>query len=86
MPRADVPADQGAGGESATAPLSGRAKFVLGLGALMILLGVFIAIRPLIPPGKPITTSRLLDVAFAAFFIIRGWMNMRTALRTRGRR
>lgn len=66
-------------------PLSGRAKFVLGLGVVMILLGAFIAIRPLIPPSKPITASRLLDVAFAAFFIIRGWMNVRTALRTRGR-
>ncbi len=65
-------------------PLSGRARFVFGLGVAMILLGVWIAIRPLIPPSRPITSERWLDVAFAAFFLIRGGMNVRTALRTRG--
>lgn len=89
MPRADVPPGSAPADDAARtvpASLSGRAKFVLGLGVVMVLLGIWIAIRPLIPPGAPLTSSRLLDMAFAAFFMIRGGMNVRTALKTRTRR
>lgn len=60
-----------------------RGKVVFGLGAVMVLLGAWIALRPLFPGARPITPSRLLDVAFALFFVLRGLMNVRTGLRAR---
>lgn len=59
-----------------------RNRFVLLLGAIQVAVGVFIALRPLVGSGAPLTSTRVLDMAFAAFFLIRGIMNMRTALRT----
>ena len=58
-------------------------KFKLALGVLMIGLGSYVAIRPLLPGHRAITPSRWLDVVFAAFFIIRGAMHVRAALRKR---
>ena len=68
-----------------TGPITVRGKVVLGLGVVMVLLGVWIAMRPLLPGAHPITPSRLLDVAFALFFVLRGAMNVRTGLRARAR-
>lgn len=66
-----------------TGPMTTRGKIVLGLGVVMVLLGAWIALRPLFPGVHPITPSRLLDVAFALFFVLRGLMNVRTGLRAR---
>ena len=60
-----------------------RARIALITGAVMILLGVFIAVRPLWAGPAPLSNSRWLDVAFAAFFLLRGTMNVRGALRAR---
>lgn len=61
-----------------------RGKVVLALGIVMVLLGAWIALRPFVPGARPITPSRVLDVAFALFFVLRGAMNVRTGLRARG--
>lgn len=58
-----------------------RSRILLALGAILILVGVFVAVRPLIADGAPVTGSRLLDMAFAAFFLLRGVMNIRAARR-----
>ena len=58
-----------------------RTRIILLLGAIQAGVGVFIALRPLVGSGQPLTSSRALDMAFAAFFLIRGVMNMRTARR-----
>ena len=58
-----------------------RIKVILLLGVLQVGVGVFIATRPLIGAGSPLTSSRLLDMAFAAYFLIRGAMNLRNAFR-----
>ena len=58
-----------------------RNRFILFLGAIQVAIGVFIALRPLVGSGSPLSSTRVLDMAFAAFFLIRGIMNMRTGLR-----
>lgn len=57
-----------------------RARGALVLGIVMIGLGIFVAIRPLWR-APPLTRSVLLDVAFAAFFVLRGMLNLRSARR-----
>jgi hypothetical protein len=57
----------------------------LVLGVIMIGLGAYVAVLPLLPSHRALTGSRWLDVAFAAFFILRGWMNVRSALRSKQR-
>ncbi|HEU4631775.1 MAG TPA: hypothetical protein VFS08_18645 [Gemmatimonadaceae bacterium] len=59
-----------------------RRSILLVIGSVMVTLGAFIALRPLWAGPAPLTSSRWLDVAFAAFFLIRGVMTLRTALRT----
>jgi hypothetical protein len=61
--------------------VTARARVVLAIGVLMIALGSYISLRPLWAGPRPLSASRWLDVAFAAFFLLRGWMNVRTALR-----
>ena len=51
------------------------------LGVVLIGLGGFVAARPLWQPHSTVTQSRLLDVAFAVVFLLRGVMNVRSALR-----
>ena len=60
-----------------------RSKFLLALGAILILIGLYLALRPLVGAGTPVTSSRFLDMAFAVFFLIRGAMNVRVARRSR---
>ena len=55
----------------------------LVIGLLMIALGLFLAVRPLVAPGRPVTASRWLDMAFALFFLLRGALNVRSARRAR---
>lgn len=55
--------------------------FKLILGVVLIGLGAFVAVHPLWQPHATITQSRLLDVAFAVVFLLRGVMNVRSALR-----
>ena len=63
------------------APLHSRARIVLGIGLVMMALGAFVALRPLWAGARPLTAARWLDVAFAFFFLLRGWLNVRSALR-----
>lgn len=51
------------------------------VGVIMLGLGLYLAGRPLLVPGRPVTTSRWLDLAFALFFMLRGVMNIRAARR-----
>lgn len=53
---------------------------MLLLGVVMAGLGAYLAIR-LLWLDAPFTRSRLLDAAFAGFFILRGVMNIRAASR-----
>jgi uncharacterized membrane protein HdeD (DUF308 family) len=52
------------------------------LGVILGALGLFIAVRPLFVP-KTFTDSRWLDMTFAAVFLLRGVLNIKTALRRR---
>lgn len=58
-----------------------RNHIILAIGAIQAGVGAFIAVRLVAGAGAPITSSRLLDIAFGAFFLIRGVMNVRTARR-----
>ena len=64
---------------------SARITVALVTGVVMIGLGAFIALRPLWAGPAPLAGSRWLDVAFAFFFLARGGMNVRMALRARRR-
>jgi hypothetical protein len=55
----------------------------LVLGVAMFMLGLFIALRPLVTHFATFTPSRWLDMTFALLFLLRGWLNVRTALRRR---
>lgn len=58
-------------------------RIPLVIGVVMIVLGAYVALHPLWAPQRPLTASRWLDVTFAAFFLIKGWLNVRTARRDR---
>jgi hypothetical protein len=49
----------------------------------MFVLGVYVGARPLWTHNSVVTGARWLDMAFAAVFMLRGWLNVRTALRRR---
>ena len=55
-----------------------RATLAVVLGVVMFGIGAFIAVRPLW--GAPPVTggSRVFDYVFAAFFMLRGAMNLRS--------
>lgn len=61
---------------------SARYWMAIILGVVMVALGVFLALRPL-TGALPVSGSRVLDIAFAALFILRGGMNVRSARRLR---
>jgi uncharacterized membrane protein HdeD (DUF308 family) len=52
------------------------------LGVILFLLGAFIAVRPLFV-HHPTTTAQWLDITFALVFMLRGVLNVKTALRRR---
>jgi hypothetical protein len=53
----------------------------LALGVIMIVLGAVVALRPLYAPGRSLTGSPWMDMAFAVLFLLRGVMNVRSARR-----
>jgi uncharacterized membrane protein HdeD (DUF308 family) len=58
-------------------------KLTMVLGVILFALGLFIAVRPLFTHNATTTNSRWLDFAFAAVFMLRGVLNVKTALRRR---
>ena len=54
---------------------------LLVLGLVMVGIGLFVALRPLFVPGRPVTGQRWLDMLFAVFFLLRGMWNVRVAMR-----
>lgn len=55
----------------------------LVLGVILFALGLFIAVRPLFTHNAVLTSARWLDMTFAAVFMLRGGLNVKTALRRR---
>jgi hypothetical protein len=55
------------------------------IGLILIGLGAYITLRPLLGARQPLTSSRWLDLAFAAFFLLRGVMSVRRNQRARAR-
>lgn len=53
------------------------------LGVAMLVIGAYVAVRPLWTHNATITGARWLDMAFAIVFMLRGVMNVRTALNRR---
>ena len=62
-----------------------RYRVVLAIGIAMMALGAFIALRPFWAGPVPMSSSRWIDMAFAAFFLIRGLMNVQGARRALAR-
>jgi hypothetical protein len=60
-----------------------RWKVSLVLGVVLFGLGLFIAVRPIWTHNGVLTGTRWLDMAFAVVFMLRGAINVRTALRRR---
>jgi uncharacterized membrane protein HdeD (DUF308 family) len=59
--------------------VTARVLLSLVLGVLMLVLGVFLSVRPFWAHGVPFTGARWLDVAFALVFVLRGLMNVSSA-------
>lgn len=61
------------------------ARWVIGLvlGAIMFAIGLFVALRPLWTHDNVLLGSRFLDFVFAIVFMLRGVLNVRTALSRR---
>jgi uncharacterized membrane protein HdeD (DUF308 family) len=57
----------------------------LVLGVVLIGLGAFVGVRPLFTHNATLTGTRWLDITFAVVFMIRGTVNVKTALRRRAR-
>lgn len=60
-----------------------RSTLVFALGIIMLALGAYVALRPIWAPHHPITGSVWLDATFAVLFLVRGYMNVRSARRRR---
>ena len=52
--------------------------------SLLCALGAFVALRPLFTHWAVLTGARWLDVTFALVFMVRGALNVKSALRLRG--
>lgn len=61
--------------------MSVRNTISLVLGVVMMLLGGYVALRPIFVRNVTLTGHVWLDAAFALVFLVRGWMNVRGALR-----
>lgn len=64
--------------------MSARWIVTLVLGVIMFAIGLFVAVRPLFTHNAVLLGARWLDFAFAAVFMLRGVINVRTALAQRG--
>jgi len=62
---------------------SARWVVTLVLGVVMFGIGVYVGVRPLWTHNYILTGARWLDMAFAAVFMLRGALNVRTALSRR---
>jgi uncharacterized membrane protein HdeD (DUF308 family) len=62
-------------------------RWIVGLviGVILIGLGLFIAVRPLLTHNAVLTSARWLDLTFAIVFMLRGVINIRTSLARRVR-
>ena len=60
-------------------------RWVVGLvlGVIMFAIGLFVAVRPLWTHDGVLLGSRALDFLFAIVFMLRGAVNVRTALNRR---
>jgi uncharacterized membrane protein HdeD (DUF308 family) len=60
-------------------------RWMLGLviGVILVGLGLFIAVRPLLTHNAVLTSARWLDLTFALVFMLRGVINIRTAMARR---
>ena len=65
-------------------PAIGR-RWVIPLitGGILFALGSYVALRPLWRPHGVVTGARWLDMAFAVVFMLRGAINVRTAIARR---
>ena len=63
-------------------------RWVIGLvlGVIMFAIGLYVALRPLWAHDAVLLGSRALDFLFAAVFMLRGVVNVRTALNRRASR
>lgn len=64
--------------------MSPRWIVTLVLGVIMFAIGLFVAVRPLWTHNAVLLGARWLDLVFAAVFMLRGVINVRTALAHRG--
>ena len=62
---------------------SARWVVTLVLGVIMFGIGVYVGVRPLWTHNSILTGARWLDMAFAAVYMLRGALNVRTALSRR---
>lgn len=60
-------------------PVGPRNTIVFAIGVVMMALGAYVGAHPVWSRGGTVTESRLLDLALTLFFLLRGWMNIRTA-------
>lgn len=62
------------------------ARWIIGfvLGIVLVIIGLYIAFHPLLHRGA-VTGMWWLDMAFAVVFLLRGVINIRTALARRAR-
>ncbi len=60
-------------------PVGPRNTIVFAIGVVMMALGAYVGAHPLWSHGQPVTESRFLDVTLTLFFLLRGWMNVRTS-------
>ena len=63
---------------------SARGHVALVLGVIMVVLGGWLLIHTVILQRSPVSGQRWLDVGFAALFMLRGVMNVRSARRIAG--
>lgn len=60
-------------------PVGPRNTIVFGIGVVMMALGAYVGARTFWLGAQPVGGSRLLSFAFTLFFLVRGWMNVRSA-------
>ncbi len=58
----------------------GRWAFSIVTGGIMFAIGLFVALRPLWTHNGVLTGARWLDLAFAIVFMLRGAINIKTAM------
>ncbi len=63
--------------------LRGRLLYRAVVGVILFCLGFFIAVRPLFTHNAVLTSARWLDFTFAAVFMLRGVINVKTVMRQR---